>query len=128
MKKEDIICDLMLNWWRSQEGYPNGNLCADDEERAKAYRTRIVRQTEAMMEAVEALKTLSNAGMPQEVAFTVLRGEHRTHQTDIICAALLVVQAFAKLELGTDARNETAIGLCKDIVAGFEDRMFFWRI
>jgi len=126
VKKEDMISDLMLNYWRSQE--VTGNVTADDEARAKAYRDRISRQLEAFKNATDNLIVMSNAGLPAEVAMVVLATTHRTNQTDIIRAALLVVQAFAKLELGTDARNETAIALCKDIVAGFEDRMAFWRI
>ena len=127
MSQRELLSDLMLNYWRSQE-LDLSKVTADDEARADAYRNRIARQLEAFMNATTDLIKMSEAGLPAEVASVVLRTTHRTNQTDIIRSAFLIVQAFAKLELGTDARNETAIGLCKDVVAGFEDRLGFWRI
>jgi len=60
------------------------------------------------------------------LAFTsALTREHRYLQNELIQALIMALGNMPEVE-GTDARNEFAIGLCKDIRFLFKDKLF-WR-
>lgn len=128
MNKEHLISDLMNDHWYKVGGDSNRGDLAEEAAKADVYRARAVRQLDALISVTDGLCTLSNTGIMPEVATTVLMRLHRTHQADVVRAAFKVIAAMATVDLGTDARNEDAINLCKDVMAGFGERIGFARI
>ncbi len=136
MEKRDLLSDLMHEWWNNQDvshkfGISDDEMAVNNANhiaRSEAYRNRASMQLDALLEVTSNLCTLDNTGMTPEVASTVLRRLHRTNQADIVRSAFKIIAAMATVDVGTDARNEDAVNLCKDVISGFGDRIGFFRI
>jgi hypothetical protein len=129
MRRDELKSELMSRYWQRLE---TSTAVPDtfEVENAKgyAYKKRMEAELDAFIMAAEALKTLDSWTPNTDVVEVVIRSEHRTHQADIVRSAFLIIEAFATSDLGLDARNVTAISLCKDVMAGFRDRISFTRI